>query len=188
MVSNLPTIQETWVWSLHWEDPLEKGMATRSSILAWRIPWTEEPGRLQSMRSQKVGHDWATNTLSESWRKAPSSSQNSRDYEGFKWLYEAVSYLSLHLPRRLSQVSCLLPFRFWWGLGFSVPCPLTAELQTHNLVLQAYPGSSTAVCPMAHLSVTWFLSFQHCPFRYAGCRPWGMAPLTFSSFCCLGKQ
>ena len=44
------------------EGPLEKGMATHSSILAWRIPWTEEPGRLQSMRSQRVGHDWATNT------------------------------------------------------------------------------------------------------------------------------
>ena len=44
------------------EDPLEKGMATHSSILAWRIPWTEEPGQLQSMGSQKVGHNWVTNT------------------------------------------------------------------------------------------------------------------------------
>ena len=48
---------ETFLQSLGWEDPLEKGMATHSSILAWRIPWTEEPGRLQSMWSQKVGHD-----------------------------------------------------------------------------------------------------------------------------------
>ena len=53
-------LQETQVWSLGWEDPLEKGMATHSSILAWRIPWTEEPGRLQSMRSERVGHEWAT--------------------------------------------------------------------------------------------------------------------------------
>ena len=45
------------VWSLGWEDPLEEGMATHSSILAWRIPWTEEPGRLQSMGSQRVGQD-----------------------------------------------------------------------------------------------------------------------------------
>ena len=52
-----PAMQETQVQSLGWEDPLEKGMATRSSILAWRIPWTEEPGGLQSMESQKVGHD-----------------------------------------------------------------------------------------------------------------------------------
>ena len=54
MVKNLPSLQETWVQSLGWEDPLEKGMATHSSILAWRIPWTEEPGGLQSMVSQKV--------------------------------------------------------------------------------------------------------------------------------------
>ena len=53
-------MQETWVWSLGQEDPLEKGMATHSSILAWRIPWTEEPGGLQSMGLQRVGHDWAT--------------------------------------------------------------------------------------------------------------------------------
>ena len=49
MVKNLPAMQETWVLSLHQEDPLEKGMATHSSILAWKIPWTEEPGGLQSM-------------------------------------------------------------------------------------------------------------------------------------------
>ena len=61
MVKNLPTMQETGVWSLGLEDTMKKGMATHSSILAWRIPWTEEPGRLQSMGSQRVGHDWATN-------------------------------------------------------------------------------------------------------------------------------
>ena len=57
MVKRLPTMQETQVLSLGQEDPLEKKMATHSSILAWKIPWTEEPGRLQSMGSQKVGHD-----------------------------------------------------------------------------------------------------------------------------------
>ena len=74
MVKNLPAMRETWVWSLGQEDTLglvkgmatllhlEKGMATHSSILAWRIPWTEEPGRLQSMGSQRVRHDWVTNT------------------------------------------------------------------------------------------------------------------------------
>ena len=56
-VKRLPTMQETWVQSLGWEDFLEKEMATHSSILAWKIPWTEEPGRLQSMVSQRVGHD-----------------------------------------------------------------------------------------------------------------------------------
>ena len=47
MVRNLPAMQETWVQSLGWEDPLEKGMATHSNVLVWRIPWTEEPGKLQ---------------------------------------------------------------------------------------------------------------------------------------------
>ena len=56
MVKNVPAMGESWVQSLGWEDPLEEGMATRSSILAWRIPWTVEPGRLQSMGSQRVGH------------------------------------------------------------------------------------------------------------------------------------
>ena len=51
-VKNLPAMQETWVEFLVWEDPLEKEMATHSSILAWKIPWTEEPGRLQTMGSQ----------------------------------------------------------------------------------------------------------------------------------------
>ena len=56
-VKCLPVMQETWVLSLGWEDPLEEGTATHSSILAQRIPWTEEPDRLQSMGSQKVRHD-----------------------------------------------------------------------------------------------------------------------------------
>ena len=57
MVKRLPTMQETQVQSLGWEDPLEKEMAPHSSTLAWKIPWTEERGRLQSMGSQRVGHN-----------------------------------------------------------------------------------------------------------------------------------
>ena len=64
MVKNLPAMQETWVQSLGQEDPLEKGTATRFSILTWRIPRTEEPGRLQSMESQRVEHCWAICTHS----------------------------------------------------------------------------------------------------------------------------
>ena len=56
-VKSLPTMRETWVRTLGQEDPLEKEMAPHSSTLAWKIPWTEEPGRLQSMGSQRVGHD-----------------------------------------------------------------------------------------------------------------------------------
>ena len=80
----LPSMQETRVWFLGQEDPLEKGMATHSSILAWRIPWTEKPGRLQSRGSQRVGHDWVTNTLLHSlnvcwygFRKAKSGQGDS---------------------------------------------------------------------------------------------------------------
>ena len=56
-VKNLPAMQETWVGSLGWEEPLEEGMAAHSGILAWRIPWTEEPGGLPSIGSQRAGHD-----------------------------------------------------------------------------------------------------------------------------------
>ena len=66
MVKNLPAVQETQVRSLGREDPLEKDMATNSSILAWRIPWTEEPGGLQSTGSQRVGCDRMTNTFTVS--------------------------------------------------------------------------------------------------------------------------
>ena len=66
-LKNLSPVQETWVQPLGWEDPLEKGMATYSSILAWRIPWTEEFGRLQTMGSQKVGYDWVSNTSLQSY-------------------------------------------------------------------------------------------------------------------------
>ena len=57
MIKNPPAMQETWVQSLGWEDSLEKEMASHSSIFAWRIPWTEEPGRIQSMGLQRVGHE-----------------------------------------------------------------------------------------------------------------------------------
>ena len=63
-VKRLPATQKTWVQSLGWEDPLEKEMATHSSSLAWKIPWTEEPGTLQSMGLKRVGHDWATSLSS----------------------------------------------------------------------------------------------------------------------------
>ena len=66
-LKRLPAMRETWVWSLGWQDPL-KEMATHSSILAGRIPWMEEPGRLQSTGSQRVGHDWSTSlSLSKDW-------------------------------------------------------------------------------------------------------------------------
>ena len=73
MVKHLPAMRETQVRFLGWEDPLEKEMAIHSSTLAWKIPWTEEPDRLQSMGSQRVGHDWVT-----------SLSYNYKPYENHK--------------------------------------------------------------------------------------------------------
>ena len=67
MVKRLPTMRETWVWSLGREDPLEKEMATHSSILAWKIPWTEDPGGLQSVGLQRVGHEWVTSPSPLFW-------------------------------------------------------------------------------------------------------------------------
>ena len=64
IIKHPPATQETWVWSLSWEDPLEKGMATYSSIPAWKIPWTEKPGRLRSMRLQRVN---TTEVTSHIW-------------------------------------------------------------------------------------------------------------------------
>ena len=68
LIKNLPAMGETWVQSLDWEDPLEKGIATHSSILAWKIPRTEEPVRLQYMGSQRVRHDLATKQQQSSFR------------------------------------------------------------------------------------------------------------------------
>ena len=76
MIKNLPAMQDTWVWSLSREDPLEQDMATHSSILTWRIPWTEEPGRLLSMGAQRIGDDWMTNTISLSLQKQTISNSN----------------------------------------------------------------------------------------------------------------
>ena len=68
-VKRLPTMRKTWVWSLGREDPLEKEMATHSSTLAWKIPWTEETGRLQSMGLQRVGLDWTTSLTHSNFTK-----------------------------------------------------------------------------------------------------------------------
>ena len=67
---NPPAMQETWIQSLGWQDPLEKGMATHSRILAWRIPWTEEPGGLESRWSHRVGHGWGNLTSTQGGQKA----------------------------------------------------------------------------------------------------------------------
>ena len=81
IVKNPPARWETWVWSLGWEDPLEKGTATHSSILAWKIPWTERPGGLQSMGSQRVRHDLATFTYNHIYPYIYSHIQNEFSFK-----------------------------------------------------------------------------------------------------------
>ena len=73
MVKNPPAMWETWLWSQNWENSLEKGVAAHSLILAWRIPWTEEPGRLQSMGSQRVEHELVTFTFIKSLGRCKSN-------------------------------------------------------------------------------------------------------------------
>ena len=89
MVKNLPAVQETWIQSLSWEDLLEKRMAYHSSILAWRIPWTEETGRIQSLGLQKVGHDSSytghrrLQMLSQALKSCPESQGRGQTSCGF---------------------------------------------------------------------------------------------------------
>ena len=85
-VKNLPARQETLAQYLGQEDLLEKGMATHSSILAWRIPWTEEPGRLQPMRSQRVRHNWETKTYTFH-REKRLTFQDSNSWYGHNGMY-----------------------------------------------------------------------------------------------------
>ena len=95
MVKNLPVMQETWVWSLGWEDPLEKGLATHSSILAWRIPWKEKPGGLQSMVSQRIGYDWASNTFT---------------FFPLKGSYQPKKKKKINYKRQMCEVDMLISF------------------------------------------------------------------------------
>ena len=106
MVKNLLAMWETWVWSLGWEDPLEEEMATHSSVLAWRISSTEEPGGQQSMGSQRVRHDWATKHSTQHniiFKGAPSSllwiseSDNCNAFSIWKILFPYRCYIILSI-------------------------------------------------------------------------------------------
>ena len=90
MVKNLPAVQETCLWSLRQEASMEKGMATHSSILTWRIPWTEEADRLESMKLQRIRHDWVSNvfTFSMSLKEAEIRTQIHTEASHMKTLKE----------------------------------------------------------------------------------------------------
>ena len=95
-LKNPPAMRETWVQSLGWEDPLEEGMAIYSSILAWRMPWTEEPGGLQSMGSQRVGQTERLSTQSLQAMSSPTLPISScRLFFKIKFYWNAVLFLGL---------------------------------------------------------------------------------------------
>ena len=100
-VKNLPAMQETRDQSLSWEVPLEKGMAIHSSILVWRNPWTEKPGWLQSVGSQRVRHDWATNTHTDAFLDLSCFLDDPMDVGNLIYCSSAFSKFSLNIYIRI---------------------------------------------------------------------------------------
>ena len=96
-VKYLAAMQETWVWALVWEDPLEEGMAICSSILAWRIPRTEEPVGLQSIASHSVGHDWSNLAWTHADDKINESFWNQARSLQVSKLHDSQKLLSIHV-------------------------------------------------------------------------------------------
>ena len=126
MVKLLPAVWKTWVQSLGWEDPLEKEMATHSSTPAWKIPWTEEPGRLQSMGLQKVGHDWVTSLhfCAQTWLQDFHRGQERADLTSLCTSSFCKIYLWLHwvfvATHGLSLVAASRGYSSLWFVGFSL--------------------------------------------------------------------
>ena len=143
-VKNLPAVQETWVRSLGLEDPLEKEMATYFSILAWKTSWTEEPSGLQSMGSQRVGHDWATNTYLLTY---PVS-----HFSGFScWVTQALGAQAsvVGAPRLWTTVSIVVADR----LSCSEECGLFPDQGSNPCLLHQQADS----LPLSHQGSPWFL-------------------------------
>ena len=124
MVKHLPAMRETWVWSLGREDPLEKEMATHSSTLAWKIPWMEEPGRLQSMGLQRVGHDWATSLFFHCslglprWLSGKESACQCRRSEFNPWVRKILwrrkwQPTQVYLPEKFHGQRSLEDYSLW---------------------------------------------------------------------------
>ena len=171
-------IWELWVWSLGWEDPLEEEMATHPSILAWKIPWTVEPAGLQSVRSQRVGHDWSDLACMH----AQIAKENS-SIPLYVLCYTFVIHVDTPLSRRWNMTSHCISWDYtqwlpaeeynmerrkesgetWWNttssrwavsVGPSFPmtylrhCTFVWALP-HFLALQNSPGSSVYFLPQS---------------------------------------
>ena len=120
MVKHLPTMQETRVWSLSQEDPLEKEMATDSSTLAWKIPWMEEPCRLQSMGLQRVRQDWATSLLlfSDMLMALPLMAESEEELKSL-WMKvkEESEKAGLKFNIQKAKIMASGPITWWWLHG-----------------------------------------------------------------------
>ena len=117
VVKCLPAMQETPVWSLGREDSLEKEMATHSSTLAWKIPWMDEPGRLQSMGSQRVGHNWAT---SLEYTKGKANGHEEIQQTGIELVHQAQKACPLkddqgNRINEAQRYSTMLTIWYKWG-------------------------------------------------------------------------
>ena len=128
MIKNLLAVQEAQVLTLGQEEPLEKGTATHSSILAWRIPWTEEPGGLQSRGSQRVGHDWATNTFtfltSVNW-ECLYVVYSFKDYNVCEWESLKLVFTDFYWSKLLTFILvCPRVVNLWIGY---IPCLYSHE-------------------------------------------------------------
>ena len=129
MVKNPPAMQDTWVRYLGWEDPPEKGTATHSSILAWRIPWTEESGGLHYNRSQRVGHDWATFTFS----KNEASDKIKNPIPWSLWLWKKAFVHSAYQFPRLQRTPLSYPKVGPLITGTTANKSITTKAGTQNI-------------------------------------------------------
>ena len=127
-VKNLPAMQETQVQSLRWEDPLEKGMVTHSSILAWKIPWTQEPGRLQSIDSQRVRHDSVTNPFHFTF------------FSFFVAVVQSQSYVWLFVTAWTAACQTSLSFTISWSAQTHVRWVSVAVQPSHLLSPSPLPS------------------------------------------------
>ena len=135
MVKNLPAIQETRVQSLGWDDPLEKEMATHSSILAWRIPSTEEPGGLQSKESQRIGHNWVTFTFFFTmWKRKQKGPLSQPWWTPTRGCRGACGYRA-QLDNN-NTTTGRFPQRFILNCGGSLHWVLTQVMATHTFRLE----------------------------------------------------
>ena len=118
VVKNSPAMQERWVPSLGGEDPMEKGMATHSGILAWRIPWTEEPGGIQSMGSQRVGHNWSDVACTTESKSEETLREWERERDRVReqsWHFEPLDPVEPEATPWASKVPfCLSVLDFWY--------------------------------------------------------------------------